>query len=192
MLGKAKTEKKKEALLTLAIAERPVLLTAGGRLRGRARDGVAEHLLLGRLQHKAVGFNQHMVRTHVCMNRITMNFIPISGETLTRMHHWQEGKIRLIILKQIFMCLQMLKQTNVSVSRVVSLPDFMVIEITTASTSEKTAADKWVNCTCTATRMNEKAGDTERQHKMQIIEISRSCNPLPVLKLLKFPVLNNL
>lgn len=108
------------------------------------------------------------------------------------MHHWQEGKIRLIILKQIFMCLQMLKLTNVNVSRVVSLPDFMVIEITTASTSEKTAADKWVNCTCTATRMNEKAGDTERQHKVQIIEISRSCLSFPVLKLLKFPVFNSL
>lgn len=142
MLSKAKTEKKKEALLTLAIAECPILLAAGGRLRGRARDGVAEHLLLRRLQHKAVGFNQHMVRTRVCMNRITMNFIPISGETLTCMHHWQEGKIRLIILKQIFMCLQMLKQKNVSVSRVVSLPDFMVTEITKASTTEKTAADK--------------------------------------------------
>lgn len=188
----SKDWEKKEALLTLAIAERPVLLAAGGRLRGRARDGVAEHLLLGRLQHKAVGFNQHVVRTHVCMNRCTMNFILISGETLTRMYHWQEGKIMLIILKQLFMCLQTLKQTNASMSRVTSLPDFMVIEITTALTSEKTAAEKWVNCTCAATQMKEKAGDMEWQQKVQIIEIIRSCPPLPILKLLKFPVFNNL
>lgn len=62
---KQRLRKNKESLLTLAIAERPVLLTAGGWLRGRARDGVAEYLLLGRLQHKAVGFNQHMVRTRL-------------------------------------------------------------------------------------------------------------------------------
>lgn len=40
-------------LLTVAVAERAVLLTAGWWLRGGAGDGVAEHLLLGRLQHKA-------------------------------------------------------------------------------------------------------------------------------------------
>lgn len=43
------------ALLTVTVAERAVLLTAGRRLRGGAGDGVAEHLLLRGLQHKAGG-----------------------------------------------------------------------------------------------------------------------------------------
>lgn len=40
-------------LLTLTVAEGPVLFTVWGRLRNRAGDGMAEHLLLGRLQHRS-------------------------------------------------------------------------------------------------------------------------------------------
>lgn len=180
------------ALLTLAIAEHPILLTARRGLCGRTCDGVAEHLLIGRLQHKLVRSNHRWIRTNVCISRSRDKF---HSDLRTLTHGWDYADYA-----QRFRCLglQMFKQTNTYMSRVISLPTFIVIEITMALTCEKRAADKQVHRTYTANRVKEKQeiwsenGDRKSIEKMQIIGVYTSSPPFPLLQHLTFPLLNHL
>lgn len=68
--------------------------------------------------------------TLVSKNRYIMNFILISA-VLTCMFYCQEGQIVHTALQELFMCLQMLKQTDASTPKVISFPNSVWIGITT-------------------------------------------------------------
>lgn len=91
------------ALLTLAVAEGPVLVAARRGLCSRTCDRVAEHLLVRRLQHKLVRSYHRWIRINVCTNRYAMNLILLSG-ALTHRYYWQESQTMPAILKDLGAC----------------------------------------------------------------------------------------
>lgn len=90
--------------LTISIAEGPVLFAVRGRLRDGTRDGMAEHLLLRRLQHRTGTQSQSTLSTiNAHTNARATSCIPIPRALILRWD-WQEKQTMPTRFKDLSVC----------------------------------------------------------------------------------------